>query len=101
HLRAWLAWNYASGRPRFVPGTFVWSGHKLAPYRRVDMRISYSIPLPIPKEMCLYLDVFNVANERNVYDAAWDFHIPERSPQGEGMIYMMPRMFSIGLSTRL
>lgn len=100
HLRAGLAWNYASGRPRLVPGTFVWSGDKLAPYRRVDMRISYSIPLPITKEVCLYLDVFNVANERNVYDAAWDFHIPERSPQGESMIYMMPRMFSIGLSTR-
>ncbi len=100
-LRAGLAWNYASGRPHFVPGSSMWTGDRLAPYRRVDMRISYSLPLPMPKEVCLYLDVFNVANERNVYDAAWDFHVPERSHQGESMIYMMPRMFSVGLSTKL
>jgi hypothetical protein len=45
--------------------------------------------------------VFNVANERNVYDTTWDFHFPGQAPQGATTIYMMPRMFSVGGSIKL
>jgi len=100
-LRAGIGWSWASGRPHLLNGTWATGNGRLPPYRRLDMRLSYSIRMPVRKEVCLYLDVFNVANERNVYDTTWDFHFPGQAPQGATTIYMMPRMFSVGGSIKL
>lgn len=99
-LAGGLGWNYASGRPR-LKGVASDKESRFAPYSRLDMRVSYSIRLPIRKEVTLYVEVINVTNERNVYDTTWDFHSPERSASRPSTIYMMPRMLSLGCGTRM
>ncbi|MBC7186942.1 MAG: TonB-dependent receptor [Calditrichaeota bacterium] len=98
-LHVGFGWTYASGRPQITPGERVTHrGQASAPYSRLDMRVSYRMHLPLRKEASLYIEVFNVTNQRNIYDTTWDFHYPSGSATPTGTIYMMPRMLSLGCS---
>ncbi|MDZ7392516.1 MAG: TonB-dependent receptor [candidate division KSB1 bacterium] len=100
-LVAGLGWNYASGRPQLKGGRTSGKFNRFAPYSRLDIKVSYSLCLPIRKQVSLYIEVFNVTNARNVYDITWDFHSPSGAGPGPTTVYMMPRLISLGCGTML